>query len=113
MCLSFRVAWIKVLGTTYRSGAIVVLSVDLVPTFGLISDIIIKEVNNYFIVCEILHTECFNTHYHAYEVSRDTLPKFSFVKQTHLADHSVLGMYKQSHYFVVLKYYIVENLSHA
>ena len=107
MCLLFRVAWIKVRGAIYRSGAIVVLSVDFLPIFGLITDIIIIDVNNSFFVGEVLHTECFNSHYHAYKVSRDPLPKFSFLKQSHLADHAPLGLYRKS--YVVLKYYVAEK----
>ena len=45
-----RLAWIKVLGTTYRTGGVVVLSVDLLPTFGLIADTVIFDVDNNFIM---------------------------------------------------------------
>ena len=48
-----------------------ILSVDLVPTFGVISDIIILDVDDYYLVCEPLHTEYFHSHYHAYEVSKN------------------------------------------
>ena len=103
-----RLHWIEVLGTIYKPGGVVVLSVDLLPKFGYISDIIVFDVDNYSLVCEVLHTECFHKHYHAYEVSHDTAPSFVFVKQSDLADHSVLGLYKLSR-FVSLKYHIMEN----
>ena len=88
-----------------------ILSVDLVPTFGLISDIIILDVDDYYLVCEPLHTECFRSHYHAYEVSKNTTTSCVFVKQTHLANHCVLGLYHHNFTdFVVLKYHLSENV---
>ena len=57
--LLYRLRWITILGTCYRLGGVVILSVELVPTFGLISDIIILDVDDYYLVCEPLHTECF------------------------------------------------------
>lgn len=108
--LFYRLRWIEVLGTTYKPGGIVILSVQLQPRFGLISDIIVFDVDNYSLVCEVLHTECFHRHYHAYEVSHDTSPSFVFVKQSDLADHSVLGLYKKGSHFVSLKYHVVENI---
>ena len=89
-----RVTWIKVLGTRYSPGRVVVLSVQLVHLFGLICDVLTFDVSVYFLVCETLITECFCSHYHAYEVSYDNSPVYIFVKQSDLADHSVLGLYK-------------------
>ena len=81
---------------------------ELLPTFGLISDIVVFDVDNYFIVCEVLLTECFNHHYHSYEVSHDTTPSYVFVKQPNLADHCILGLYKKNRsLFVTLKYHII------
>ena len=100
-----RVTWIEVLGTRYSPGGVVVLSVQLVPVFGLICDILTFDVSDYFLVCETLITECFCSHYHAYEVSYDSYPEYVFVKQSDLADHSVLGLYKSK--YVVLKYNVV------
>ena len=104
-----RLNWIEVLGTKYKPGEIVVISVDTVPKFGLISDVIVLDVDNYFIVCEVLHTIRFNSHYHAYEVSRDTAPTFVFLKQSDMSDHSVLGLYNKITFsFVSLKYHITQ-----
>ena len=84
------------------------LSVEPYFRFGLIKDIIVLDVDDYFLVCEALETECFNNHFHAYEVSHDCLPSFVFVKQVSLADHSMLGLYKKANkHFVVLKYLVV------
>ena len=81
-----------------------VLSVELLPVFGYIHDIAVIDVDNYFLVCEILCTKFFHRHYYAYEVSHDSTPSYVFVKQSDLADHSVLGLYKSK--FVILKYYV-------
>ena len=103
--------WIEVLGTRYKAGEVVILSVDSVPTFGLITDIIVREVDDYFLVCNQLHTDCFSHHYHAYEVSQYSTPLFIFVKQPDLASHSVLGLYhKLTTDYVVLKYHIPDNI---
>ena len=79
---------------------------ELLPTVGLILDNVVCDVDNYFIVCEVLITVCFHNHYHAYEVSHDTAPSFFCLKQSQLADHSVLGLYNN---LVSLKYHVVEN----
>ena len=84
---------------------------NLLPTFGLVTDIIVLDVDNYFIVCEVLNTECFHQRFHAYEVSRDPSPTFVFVKQVYLADHSMLGLYNTSCNFVVLKYHVAEKIA--
>lgn len=84
------------------------LSVEPLFRFGLIKDVIVLDVDDYFLVCEALETECFNSHFHAYEVSHYCPPSFDFVKQDSLADHSMLGLYKKAgKFFVVLKYLVV------
>ena len=84
------------------------LSVEPFFRFGLIKDVIVLDVDDYFLVCEVLETECFNSHFHAYEVSRYCPPSFVFVKQVSLADHSMLGLYKKADkYFIALKYLVV------
>ena len=103
-----RLNWIEVLGTCYKCGGIVVLSLNLLPNFGLILDIIILNVDDYFLVCEILHTICFNPHFHSYEVCHHSSPSVVFVKQSDLVDYSVLAIYKKITDFVTLKYHITE-----
>ena len=83
----------------------VVLSLDLLPRFGLIADILVLTVDDYFLVCEVLYTECFHSHYHAYVVNHEPYPSFVFVKQSQLADHSVLGFYKSQ--YVSRKYHVM------
>ena len=84
------------------------LSIEPFFRFGLIKDVIVLDVDDYFLVCEVLETECFNSHFHVYEVSRYCPPSFVFIKQVSLADHSMLGLYKKADkYFIVLKYLVV------
>ena len=92
------------MGTTYKPGEIVVLSVDLLTRFGLFADILVFNVD-YFLVCKVLYTEGFNSHYHAYIVNREPYPSFVFVKHSQLADHSVLGFYKSQ--YVSRKYHVM------
>ena len=87
------------MGTKYKAGGVVVLSVEDY-NFGLIHDVF--NVDDYYLVCEELNTKCFNSHLHANEVSRDRKPSFTFVKQSDLADHSVLVCFVVSKYLVVL-----------
>ena len=102
----FSLTWIEVLGTTYKPGGIVVISVETVPTFGLISDVIVLDTTDYFLVVKKMHTVCFNAHLHGYEVDHCELqPEYFFLKQSHLADHNMLGFYKNS--YVILKYTVL------
>ena len=106
--LQYRLQSIEILGTRYKPGGIVVLSVEEDYNFGLISDVIVFDVDDYYIVCEELNTNCFNSHLRAYEVSHDREPSFVFVKQFGLADHSVLGLYKKANTsFIVCKYRVL------
>ena len=106
VCVCVRLQWIEVLGTTYKSGGIVVLSTDDdgVPTFGLISEILITDVDKYFMVCETLQTDYFCSHFHAFKISHVSHPSYAFVKQMQLSDYAVLGLYKSQ--YVVLKYHV-------
>lgn len=86
-----------------------ILSVDTLPTFGIISDIIIFNTTDYFLVVQIMHTVCINSHYHGYEVEFDEA-HYDFVKQENLVDHNVLGLYKKGDNYVVLKYAIPSHV---
>ena len=69
--------WIEISGTRYVCGSIVLLSSDFLPIFGFVTDIIVLDVENYYLVCEVLETVCFNSNYHSYEVCHDSSP-FNF-----------------------------------
>ena len=56
-----------------------VISVETVPTFGLISDIIVLDTTDYSLVVKKMHTVCFNAHLHGYEVDQCKLqPEYFF-----------------------------------
>ena len=82
--------------------------VESLPKFGLITDVIVLD---YYLVCEILHTPCFNSHFHCFGVEHESTPSYIFVKQNDLADHNILGLYKLLNFkLVVLKYHLNENI---
>lgn len=91
---------------------VVAVSTDLLPVFGRILAIIMHDVTQYFFVCEVLITDCFNSHYHAYEVRKHNLSTPIIIcRQSTFVDHHVLGLYHISPLsFVSLKYYLPENI---
>ncbi len=91
-----RVSWIELCGTRYTSGDVVVATSDLLPQFGIIQEIIVH--NLCYFLLKLLHTICFSTHFHSFEVINNSPPVFSVIKPSDLFDHCVLGLYHiQSH----------------
>ena len=83
---------------------------EITPVFGLISSIIVLEVDDYYFVCEVLITQCFCSHYHAFEITHHKSPSFVFVKQTSLIDHAILSLYsKDQCHYIVLKYIVLQR----
>ena len=70
-----RCSWVNICGTVYKPGNIVVVSSDLLPIFGNILDIIVYDITQCYFVCELLITNGFSHHYHAYEVTRHVQPR--------------------------------------
>lgn len=103
----------EVNGIVYKPGGIVVLEMDLVPTFGIIVDILVKDVDSYNLVCEITSTECFNSHFHAYEIEKFINPTYFVCQVNQLYDHYMLSAYELSTYpnilFVPLKYHLMSS----
>ena len=104
-----RVSWIDKDGTKYLKEVVVVLQSLMMPIFGIIKDIVV-HCADYFFVCNMLHTECFSSHFHAYEVSKTN----DYILCTHsdLADHHVLDLYHLSSYttgFIPVKYHLFKN----
>ncbi len=92
-----RVSWIELCGTRYTSGDVVVATSNLLPQFGIIQEIIVDNLC-YLFFLELLHTICFSTHFHSFEVINNSPPVFSVIKPSDLFDHCVLGLYHiQSH----------------
>ncbi len=109
----YRTSWFQEKGTLYKPGGVVVLHVDNVPVFGNIIDLFVLTVDDFYFVCEILHTECFNPHFHAYQVCKADKIQYHICKVSHLSDHYCLSKYQLSSYssswFVSLKYYLVDE----
>ena len=101
--------WIKIKGTVYKNGCIVVLSVNLTPVFGRLRSIVVHDVNNYLLVCNVMNTICFSKHYHSYEV--EETPEIVLVNHSDLYDHTPLSLYHVFNcLYVSLKYYLIENI---
>lgn len=96
-----------------RPNGVVVLHLDNVPVFGSIVDIIVLQEDEFHLVCEVLHTECFNSHFHAYEICNNEEPEFNVCMIHELVDHCCLSKNQLQSYphswFVPLKYYIADQ----
>ena len=53
-----------------KLGHRVITSTKNARLFGIITDIVVHHADHVYFVCNVLHTECFNSHFHAYEVSK-------------------------------------------
>lgn len=105
-----RLSWIEIDGTVYKTGSVVVLTSSLMPQFGTIMNIVMLNVDDYYFVCELLCTVNFSEHFHAYEVTRNSVIHLVICKQSELVDHHVLGMYSvAAKHLVSLKYHLMEN----
>ena len=71
------------------------------------------DVDNYYLVCEILTTHCFNAHFHSYQVFKEDHPDYIICNVTNIADYYCLSYYKltsyPNFYFVPLKYHLVDT----
>ena len=106
----YRLSWIEIDGTVYKPGSVVVLTSSLMPQFGIITDILMLNIDDYYFSCELLCTVSFNEHFHAYEVTRSSLVNLVICKQSELIDYHVLGMYAvAAKHSVSLKYHLMEN----
>ena len=102
-----RIAWLEVSGTKYRCRNVVVLEVDELPTFGIITDIVSSSAQHY-LICEVLFTICFSHHFQAYEVC--STDEYRVCCQNESADHYVLSKYRvDGKDFVPLKYHLINN----
>ena len=110
---SYRLTWVEISGTVYKLRGVVVLGMDLVPKFGLITDILVFDTDIYYLVCEVLFTVLYSHHYHSYQVYKQSPIVYVCCKQCNLHDHTVLSAYsiptQPSYLFVPLKYQLIEN----
>ena len=96
-------------GLIYKIGYVLVLSMNLSPLFGLIQNIIVHDVNNYYYVCQHLDTVCFCEHFHSYEVKSTC--DIVIIKHNDLYDHTPLHIYHVNDCsYVSLKYYLIDLL---
>ena len=106
LCILCRTKWIQIRGSRYSVGCIVLNSE---PVFGQIVDILLTAVDMCLLVCEVLTTDGYVEHFHAFEVSKETPTPLAFCSPQELADYHILGLYKLNHaMYVVPKYHIGE-----
>ena len=94
----------------YYDGGVVLLQSQLLPLFGKIRDILVHR-NHFYFACNVLHTVCFNSHFHAYEVSNSK--EYTLCTHSDLVDPYVLSVYTLSSFstcFIPMKYHIIENI---
>lgn len=102
-------------GTKYQEGSIITLASNVHPSFGRIIDILVVNVDTVYFVTEMLETEEFCTHLHAFVVSTPLKPiPLVVIQQSDLADFHVIGLYKlrlfdqeRNSLYVVPKYNLV------
>lgn len=107
---------LEVNSVIYKKDGIVVLAAeeDDLPVFGEIQHVVAVEVDQYYLVVAILHTVCFISHFHAYEVEQPNIHQYSIIKLTDLVDHHPLGLYtctisEKCLKLVSLKYHVLSN----
>ncbi len=87
---------------------------DLIPTFGIIADILALDVDDYRLVCEVTSTLCFNSHYHSYEVCRVVPPHHIVCQINDLADSYVLSAYELATHsdtlYIPMKYDVIDTV---
>ena len=69
-----------------QKGGVVLLDMDLLSEFGVISDIIVFNTNEFYLVCDVLFTHLFEHYIHSYLVSHDHT--FTIVEKTDLYNHT-------------------------
>lgn len=104
-------------GTTYIVGSVIALASDALPIFGEILNILMIDVDDPYFVCEIFHTEDYDTHLHAYVVTSQSPVHITLCQQSQLLDHHTLGLYKlcvygdtASTWYIVPKYVLVDDM---
>jgi hypothetical protein len=107
-----RIKWVEIYGTTYKKGGVVVLDMNLLPEFGVITDIIVFNTDEFYLVCDVLFTHNFHHHLHCYLVSYDNSKNiFAIVKQKDLYDHSSLSIYERANsFYIPLKYQLIDKI---
>ncbi len=108
LCLC-RAKWIRVKGSKYSLGSVVTLEAGIFPTFGLIIDILIVDVDNYLFVCEVPKTCQFDSHYHAYLLEKEDITSLAVVTPNDLADFHVLSLYTHNQTLYTVPKYSLDH----
>jgi hypothetical protein len=99
----------------YKPGAILVLSNELLPEFGEIQNILVYNTSHCLFMCKLYVTNCFNPHFHSYEVYPIDPARTTFTTQSNLFDYHVVAMHSLSSFphfkFVTLKYHLLEMVN--
>ena len=103
----------KVCGTTYRKGTVVLTNfIHDMPVFGQIITVILHESTQPLLITDLLQTLCFNKHFFAYEVKETTTRSYYACRQSDLADYHPLSIYtpqNSSLLLIPLKYYVLSD----
>ena len=105
--MSSRTKWVQCNGVVYSVGCVVML--NTAPTFGQLNDIILTDVDICLFVCNILSTEGYVDHLHAFEVHQEKPIPIVFYKQSDLTDYHPLGLYKLNDSLYVVPKYSIEE----
>ena len=89
-----RTSWIKVYGTKYKRGCIVVLSLQHGdPVFGKVNEVMLVDGKHIIFKCTILHNQGFEEHLNAYKVIVDGGNE-TYVDHSSLLDFHPLDLLK-------------------
>ena len=99
------VKWVQIKGCKYTLGSVIVIKADFIPTFGLIIDLLMVEVDICLFICEVDVTDHFVEHLHAFQIEREDTVSLAIMTHKELADYHVLSLYKHRQaLYVVPKY---------
>ena len=108
---SNRISWLQIQSKILKPRSVLINDMTLVPLFRIITDLLVFDVDEYYVVLEELHMNVFCHHYHSYEVSRIRPISFLICKVRRFLEHCVLELHENSSkLYVLLKYNIVENI---
>ena len=115
----YRYSSVKIHGTTYKPGCVVVrrMDDDDDPEFCRLEKIASDSSENFYFVLTVLPTPEYVPHYHAYSVRKVPSPSSQTVvcKQSELSHYLPYSLHQsydvslRHTYFVVLKYRIIEK----
>ena len=85
---SYRLSWVKMHGTVYKPGCIVISGcAEDTPEFSEVVEVISDERGVHYFVLQKLSPPDYFHHYHAYTVDKNTASAYSVCKQEEVIDH--------------------------